>query len=485
MLEGLKKMMKTWLEIDGGEDKVIQIDEKMSFELNCIKNRIWMRGDPYEIDQLYKQLENDDCSFWGSSPENGIRKIHTGLPSMVVEVLTGIIMHDLNDIKVDSDEWKKIETENKFKKLVRKAVSECLYIGDGAWKISLDQKISNFPIVEFVPGDRCDFVYERGRYRETVFKTYYKYKGSKYVLKEHYGYGYVRYNLYSSIGNEVELNSIPNTKDLEDVIFDNSINMAIPMKIDDSPKWENRGKSIFDNKVSSYDALDEIVSQWADAVRSGRAISYIPESMVPRDPKNGRLLQPNGFDVRYIKVDDNLNENGKNEIEVKQPNIPSQNYLDSYVTYLDLCLQGIISPSTLGIDTKKLDNAEAQREKEKTTLYTRNKIIEELREAIPQIVNVVLQTLDIKNKNKIRDGVDVSVDFGEYASPSFEAVVETISKAKTGGIMSIEASVEELYGDSKDQDWKAEEVSRLKEEQGISELEAPSVNLDLSEMSDS
>ena len=37
-----------------------------------------------------------------------------------------------------------------------------------------------------------------------------------------------------------------------------------------------------------------------------------------------------------------------------------------------------------------------------------------------------------------------------------------------GGIMSIEASVDELYGDTKDDEWKQEEIARLKAEQGIS-----------------
>ena len=41
--------------------------------------------------------------------------------------------------------------------------------------------------------------------------------------------------------------------------------------------------------------------------------------------------------------------------------------------------------------------------------------------------------------------------------------------------MSIESIVEELYGDSKTDDWKAEEVRRIKNEQGIAELEEPSM----------
>ena len=44
--------------------------------------------------------------------------------------------------------------------------------------------------------------------------------------------------------------------------------------------------------------------------------------------------------------------------------------------------------------------------------------------------------------------------------------------------MSIEAQVEELWGDTKDDKWKAEEVRRIKEQKGIAEMEFPSVNKD-------
>ena len=133
-----------------------------------------------------------------------------------------------------------------------------------------------------------------------------------------------------------------------------------------------------------------------------------------------------------------------------------------------------MSPSTLGIDVKKLDNAEAQREKEKATLYTRNKIVNKLQEILPKLVRNVLLARDTYYKQESRE-TEITVSFGEYANPSFESQVETISKAKSGGIMSLEASVDELYGDTKDETWKSEEVTRLKAEQGITEMEEPQV----------
>ena len=144
---------------------------------------------------------------------------------------------------------------------------------------------------------------------------------------------------------------------------------------------------------------------------------------------------------------------------------------------MDLCLQGLISPSTLGIDVKKLDNAEAQREKEKTTLYTRGNIVDTLQKQIPKLVDKVFKSISVRDKQPIQDVV-CSMNFGEYANPSFESQVETISKGKQGGIMSIEASVEELYGDTKDEEWKKEEVARLKAEQGISDEQEPALNME-------
>ena len=70
----------------------------------------------------------------------------------------------------------------------------------------------------------------------------------------------------------------------------------------------------------------------------------------------------------------------------------------------------------------------------------------------------------------------MTVNFGGYANPSFEAQVETIGKAATSGIMSTKTQVDELYGDDKDDDWKAEEVKRIKEERGILEMNEPALN---------
>ena len=329
--------------------------------------------------------------------------------------------------------------------------------------------------MEFYSGDKTEIIKDRGRVKEIVFKTVYNVQRQEYVLLEHYGIGYIHYELTRG-GREYDLSVIPELAHLSDVTWNDKFIMAVPLLFYKSAKYKGRGKSIFDAKIDNFDALDEAWSQWMDALRRNRTKEYIPENMLPRNPLDGKVLKPNAFDNAYIKTDGSMAEGTVNKIELVQGNIPHESYLATYITALDLCLQGIMSPSTLGIDVKKLDNADAQREKEKATLYSRNNIVERLQKVLPKLVTATFNAIDTLNKTAIKD-IDIDVTFGEYANPSFESQVETVSKAKQGGIMSIEASVDELYGDTKDDEWKQEEIARLKAEQGISDMEEPALNM--------
>lgn len=480
----IRKGVRNWLQIAPSGPYAILINEVMDFELSAIRNRIWYRGDGNELEQLYQQGPEyaDRTKFWASrcTPGMDMRKIHTGLPALMVRTISSIVMADMNDFEFGKDTqrqlWEEIAKDNKFRKEFSRSLKEMLFIGDGAYRIAIDTGTSQYPLLEWIPGERAEYVRHRGRLKEVVFRTPYTVGTRRYVLHEHYGYGYIRNHLYLE-EREVPLDSIDATKAIGDAAFDESLILAVPLQVYENSKFEGRGGSIFDGKLDSFDALDEAWSQWMDALRAGRTKTYIPECLVPHDPATGKLVKPNPFDNRYFAADGDMREGQKNEISTQQPAIPHDSYLATYVTALDLCLQGVLSPSTLGIDVKKLDNAEAQREKEKATLYTRNAVIEALQEALPELVSACINAYHLLHQEAPEE-VEVSVPFGEYANPSFESQVETVSKGRQGGIMSIEASVEELYGDSKEGSWKQEEVERLKAEQGIAEVEEPGTALD-------
>lgn len=481
--ENIKRGIRSWLNVIPANPLQIQIDEILDFEANAIRNRIWYRGDSNELEQLYRQQNMeyaDKYKFWASkcTPGMEMRKIHTGLPGLIVRILSAIVLADMNDFDFAEEKqkkiWDEIVKDNEFSKKIEKALKETLYIGDGAFKVTIDTRVSEYPILEWYPGERVEFIRRRDRIREVIFKTPYLHEGKTYVLNERYGFGFIMNELYLD-GKPVDLKAITDTENIKNWSFDEKTILAVPFQVYESAKYEGRGGSIFDGKLDSFDAFDEAWSQWMDALRAGRAKTYIPECLVPHDPETGQIIRPNPFDNRYFASDNDMSEKAENKVNTDQPDIPHESYLASYCTALDLCLQGIISPSTLGIDVKKLDNADAQREKEKATLYTRNAIVEALQDMLPKLVSAAINAYNILNKNAVEE-IKVDVPFGEYANPSFESQVETLAKARPGvPMMSVEAQVEELYGDSKDEEWKKEEIARLKAEQGIAELEEPNI----------
>ena len=479
-----KDMIKTWLDIkEDNSPKGITIHQSEDFDGNCIINKIWLRGDSNELRELYKQLGGRENTFWASVPSDGmaIKKSHSGLPKLIIKTLTNIIMDNYNGVDMkDETEWEEIALDNNFDEKLATAIFEALAINDGAARICYDTTITDKPIIEWFSGDKVELIYKRGRLIEIVFKSFYNQNNKCYTLRETYGYGYIKYNLFED-DKEVPLSTIKELSQLKDLTFDKKVMWAVPLIIDKSIKYEGRGASKFEGKLDCFDSLDEVISQWIEAVRLGRTRTYIPEDLIPKDPNTGMLMAPNPYDNQFIGIGSSMQEGANNRVQVEQADIPSDKYLQTYMTYLDLCLQGLISPSTLGIDTKKLQEANAQyeRQMEKTTLYTRQGIIEALDKFVPKLINIALQSKDQMSGKSPREEQEIDVLFSEYSTPSFDTQIETISKAKMNGIMSLETSIDELYGDSKDDEWKQQEIARLKEEQGFVEMTEPAINQDL------
>lgn len=479
------KMLKI---VPAQETQNITIREPYSYSASVLRNRLWYRGDASELDQFYHQMSSvgdttGKTRFWAATPSQGmsIRKIHSGLPALMADRLADIVVADLDSITLEKQAntavWEEIAKDNDFSDLLPESIVKALVEGDGAFKLSYDNEVSKYPLIEFFAGDGVEYKRERGRLKEIIFSSWYTLKDNSYRLIETYGPGYIRYTLTDEKGKEVPLSTVPELAGYQDIEYDGDFMLAVPLRFFKSSTWPGRGKSLFDGKGDNFDALDEAVSQWWDAIRAGRVKDYIPEDIVPRDPDTGMPMNPNAFDNRFIKLQSALSEDAKGQIQSVQAQIQYEAYLGSYSSALDMCLQGIISPATLGIDLKKTDNAEAQREKEKATLYTRGKIVDKLNEAIPRLVELALRVYDLL-QNRAAGEYKVSIKFGEYASPSFDAVVETVGKARTFSIMSIERAIEEMYGDTWTKDEKAEEVQRLKEEQAGPTFDEPGINRD-------
>lgn len=486
---GFRDLILKILKISPAYEKEIVIKEPYSHKANVVKHKILYRGDPSEIDQFFLQFRADQVSqarFWGSVASTPIRKIHSGIPQIVIDKFKDIILGDFDGVSFGEKEdkllelWGEIAKDNNFESVLGEAITSALATGDGAFKVSIDTNLSQYPIIEFYDAENVDYVYDRGRLLEVVFYTEYSKGDKSYYLEEHYGRGYVRYTLKDDRGTEAGMGVLDETSDLVDITYSSDVILAVPLLFFRSPKFKNRGKPLFETKVDDIDALDEVISQWLDAVRSGRVKRYIPENFVPRNPDNGILMQPNPFDNQFVTVSPSMEEGASQKIEISQPTIVYDAFMASYAGFLDLTLQGIISPSTLGIDLKKTDNAESQREKEKVTLYTRSQLISVLDKRIPVLIQTIMMAMDILNKKAPKE-YSVTLNFGEYSAPDFGTVVETVGKAKSYGVMSTEKAVNEMYGDTMTEEEKQLEIERIKQENSVSFEEPLIKNDDLQE----
>ena len=467
--ERMRRMLQSWLEIAPAPGRGLTLQEPVNHATNVLRNRVWYRGDACELDQLFKQLGDDPVSrarFWAAAPESeNLRKAHSGLPAVMVDTLAGIVRGDLEELRFEDGEaarrWQAIAADNDFEALVARAVSECLVTGDGAFRVSLDPAAAAGPILDFAGADRVEYRRRHGRVTEIDFLTRVGERGR--VLREQYAPGSVRYRLEDG-DKTLPLETEPELDGLHNVQFDPQVRLAVPLMFWPSARWPGRGASIFDKKTDAFDAHDEVISQWMDAVRAGRVQRYIPESLIPRDPATGALQVPGRFGASFVRIASSDRENADDRIETVQPRIDCTAFESAYAATLDQCLLGVMSPATLGIDLGRMASAEAQREKKDITGFTRGAITAALEKALPQLAQAALQAEDLL-AGRAPGQYRAQAGFGEYAAPSFDERVKTVAAAAQAGILSVESQVDELWGDSRDQAWKQAETARIRAQQ--------------------
>ena len=109
---------------------------------------MWYRGDADELKQLYAQIPSTDagCSrFWSAVPVGDkVRKLHTGLPGIMVDVLVGVVAGDYdgmtflddggNDDEGKIARWDKLQEQIAFGDVLEESLTDTLVTGGGAFR---------------------------------------------------------------------------------------------------------------------------------------------------------------------------------------------------------------------------------------------------------------------------------------------------------------------------------------------------------------
>mgnify|MGYP000100885992 CR=1 FL=1 len=470
---------------------------------------VWYDGDGDELLNFYTRenyigfnyepfyMRNKKNYFWAiSSTEAQIKRTHSGQPRNIVDTLVNIMPFPLISAGEDTKKLQAVVKESGLEQVYKdEQLPLTLVEGWGCWKINWDKDVSDYPSVEYVSAENVDFIYKNGKIIGIVFKNYYTSDKKRYLLLETRSIEWkpnsaaaegsegervlvITNELYELPTNtaagdddtllkKVDLKTVPALESVEERIeigpFDKLFAVPCILLGNTSRQW-GYGRSIFTGKIDLFDDLDQALSQSSNAVRLSTPIEYIDEEYLERD-KNGLPKKPKAYDRKYVMMKGQKNGDGLSTgqpVQITQPSIEFSRYSDHAVQILLQILNGILSPATLGIDIAKKDNAAAQREKEKVTIFTRNALINGEERILRSLMEQMLMAKEFMDTGAVSvHAYDISVKFNEFADDSFENKLEALGKAYDMEEISTDMYLNKLYGDTLSEEERAAEKEFL------------------------
>lgn len=472
---------------------------------------IWYGGDSDELLNFYtyqNTLEynfepwysrNKRNYFWAiSSTEGDIKRTHSGQPRNIIDTMVSIIRFPLIDCEEAESEdgsfnrLTQIIEDCELKKIYKnQQLPLTLIEGWGAYKINWDKTVSDYPYPVYYRADQVDFIYRAGRIVSIVFKDYYTDGENKNFLMtetrtikcDEKGVRCldIEKNLFKADKSGDYIVPIEEPwgdiiPELEDAynnrhIRVNNFNklLAVPcILFEETSRVGGYGRSLFTGKIDLFDDLDQCLSQNSNTVRKSTPVEYFNSDFLERDPNTGMPIQPKVYDRKYSFYAGQRDSNGASTtsepVQVTQPSLNLEQYTSNAIQILLQIVNGIMSPSTIGIDIAKKDNAEAQREKEKVTIFTRNAIIDSEEPIIKSLSNQLLCAYELMHKGKItKSDYDISVKFNEFADDSYENKLEKLGQAFDNQLISEDMFMKKLYDNSLTKEEYQREINWLKE----------------------
>lgn len=501
--EKIKKLLRTETQSENPESITnIFINDEQLLELQKIREyKAWASGDDdalnnfYLVEGLYGfvqepiYLKNRNSWFRTIAAfEDGYKVCHSGLGAAMISTAVNVV----GDYKVNSENKEllgyienTIEKDIKLSEIIKEhELPSILTTGQGAIKIVFDTDVCEHAYAQVYDAENCEFIIDMGKVIGVIFKDYITYEKENYVLLETRRVdkqgSVIEFELYKQKGGtnsvvKVPLDTIPTLANHKDVLIEGSRRLtAVPCVIFEDTYKKGKGRSFLHGLPSQFDSLDQLISQANMVVRVSTPVEYYPADVLDRG-KNGRATMPKRFYRQYIKKAGIPDADGKinSEITTTQPQLNADQYANEQMRIISNCLLGKLSPCSLGIDLVRQDNAEAQREKEKTTIATRNKIISKQKQIIKETIELLIifnQYLETGIIN-LEQTFDFSIDFDEFANPSFEQRIGYLSGIYANGGISEERYVDEVWRGKLDKENMQKEIEYLKSQKQMDNFE--------------
>ena len=453
-------------------EEIIKYDSsKKLFDRELEENAIWFNGDPTTLEYFFKvvypkYLNNVESSvrtytnsetFW-KNVGGTIPRIHSGLPSLISKTWKRLIKprsmkFELDD-KAEEELLKLILADNDFVTLTSKGIVTESWGGYFVFKISHDEDISQYPIIEVVDPRDVEVEIVRKRVKAIIFKIYTVVDDTDIIIRERYelykGIFKVSYKAYKKKENGDEI-LITKPSGYEDKTLPIDF---IPAYIKNNTTYNSRfpnsifGESDYSSVQSLFHMLDSNLSNTELEIDNAKAVKFVSESIVKKDAQ-GNGSYDNNETVIELPLSEVQNENFdiKKLITLLQPlvRVTEFNATAKDITGRILANVGL-SPVSVGLPGfESIDAAaDSQRARKETSIISRDEKVEIWSEFLIDFFNGLLKYYHAVFGGTQKDNI-IKVEFDKYGSPSFEDLVDTVVKAKQGGIMSVKQAVDKLY----------------------------------------
>ena len=485
---------------DPNNGRLTYINDDEAIRVEKMKaNKVWYLGDGDELLNYYTNQQtygwaknpiynrNKRQFFWGMSINEMVKRVHSGIPRAIVDTISAIV--GMPSITGEDPRLDGILDDNDFAfMLTQRCRPMTLVEGDGCWKVNINPELCDSPLIEWYGSEDWGPICKSNVLIGAYFKSYYKSKDDKdYVLFEtrtkHPEGMAMEYRLYR-LGKSDDLmpcqiSEVPELEGLRDSLIQGADSLlAVPLKYFFDPLHPNRGKSIYDGKLDLFDLMDEILTQAGQTNRVSTPVEYYPVDLLQRT-RGGEPILPKVYNRQYVKVDSTPDGDGNmnNQIQVTQPDVTFDKYTQFYSDVLGAALIGVLSPSSLGIGIARDDNALAQREKEKQTIFTRNAIISKESKALEELFRCLLICKDYMETGVFKPTpYGMSVKYDEFANPSFESELQALGPAWAQGQISTERFVSLLWAGKLSDEEMAKEAAWLDENKSKDDFDLGALN---------
>ena len=441
---------------------------------------------------------NKRSYFWSrSSMESDYKRTHCSFARDMVDTIVSICGEPIVKVGKDVGNGNQVETgdldygtvlddilkKNGFWSTYRKEqMPLTLALGWGGFKINWNPSVyGNVPIILYYPAQNVR-VYKRGGFilGMTFLDWYDDGMGNRYLVAETrtqtaLGKGSSRMDCFKSVsGNSgmdyqvCSLDEVPQLRGSGTEWEELPCMFAVPCSFYSDPIYGYPGRSVYEGKIDMLDDLDQAYSVMSNTIRRSTPVEVFDMDYVERDKNTKMPKMPTLFERRYVGVKGKKaadgSDKGNNPVVVTQPSLN----IDMYNQHIDELKRAIcgghLSPATLGLDVAKKDNADAQREKEKLTIFTKNHLNKEESRILEELFEQVLIAYQYLNFGVVKTKeFGVSVEWDEFSNISFETRIGTMASVIANDAISPKTFVDRVYGKSMSDDDRQKEVEWLTE----------------------